>query len=73
MTTHLPLLAPHAGRTARTLERCHERLAQQRRKREHAERQTEGGPAYERVLVTGVCVLDLIAVAGEIIRARGTF
>jgi hypothetical protein len=68
MIENLPLLRPEASRHAKTVARCHERLAARRRKIEGRERSAKSGAvAAERLLATGVCVLYLIAMAGDLI------
>jgi hypothetical protein len=73
MIETLPQLTPDGTRAGRTLERCHQQLARHRRTQAPAEQRAERGQVFERALVAGLCVLDLIAVAGEILRLRGTF
>lgn len=58
MIDNLPMLAPDAGRSARTLSRCRQRL-------QHRERRISG---IERALVTCVCTLYLLAVAADSLR-----
>ncbi len=64
MIESLPLLTPDAQRGARTIARCHRRLA---RRRQHLEtaasRATARYLAVERVLVLGLCVIYLSGVA----------
>ena len=64
MIESLPLLTPDAQRGARTIARCHRRLA---RRRQHLE--AAAGRAHarylavERVLVLGLCVIYISGVA----------
>ena len=75
MIEDLPLLAPNASRTAKTIARCHDRLAAQRRRRaerdqannEARNRQPGARARAERLLVAGFCVAYLIAMAGDLL------
>jgi hypothetical protein len=72
MIENLPQLSPDAARAARTLERCHERLARHRHQQAQVEQHAGRHFIYERVFVAGLCVVHLIAVAGDILRMRGS-
>ncbi len=67
MIEQLPLLTPDP-RTARArIARCHDRLAARRRKSRRAiAPQALGRVGAERLLVVGVCVAYLIAMAGDL-------
>ena len=67
MIENLPLLTPDAARADRTLARCHESLASRRRRVEAASVQPRSF-LIERALVAGVCVVYLIAMAGDLAR-----
>jgi hypothetical protein len=68
MIENLPLLTPDASRTARTIARCHDRLAARRRKTEARHRAPNPkGFGAERLLVAGFCVAYLIAMAGDLL------
>ena len=68
MIENLPRLTPDASRSAKTLARCHERLAARRRKIESRNR-PPGRRAFgpERLLAAGFCVAYLIAMAGDLL------
>ena len=68
MIEHLTAIVPDASRGARTVARCHKRLAAHRRRIE-ARRQPRNPriAAMERYLVFGVCAAYLIAMAGELV------
>ena len=72
MIDDLPLLAPDAARRALTRARCHQRLAT---RRQYIESRTQ--PANpktvvaERLLFASVCVVYLIAMAGNVLRLIG--
>ena len=64
MIENLPLLTPDVSLSAKTIARCHDRLAARRRKT--AARNRAPNPrtlGAERLLVTGFCVAYLIAMA----------
>lgn len=64
MIENLPLLAPDTARGARTLSRCHKRLAARRR------RTCPASPrvlAAERLFVAAVCVAYLITMVGNLL------
>ena len=68
MIDNLPLLTPDASRRARTMARCHDRLAARRRKIEARHRPpAQRGARLERLLVAGLCVAYLIAMAGDLL------
>jgi hypothetical protein len=69
MIEHLPLLKPGSARGARTVSRCHDRLAARRRKLEARNRRATRGAAIavERLLLAGVCVVCLITMAGNVL------
>ena len=68
MIENLPWLRPDASRSAKTLARCHDRLAARRRNIE-ARSRASGARALgaERLLVAGFCVAYLIAMAGDLL------
>ena len=68
MIEQLPLLRADASRSARTIERCHERLAARRRKIEARSRAAAARAlGAERLFVVGCCVVYLMAMAADII------
>ena len=68
MIENLPLLTPDASLSAKTIARCHNRLAARRRKIEARSRPAgQKGSTAERLLVAGFCVAYLIAMAGDLI------
>jgi hypothetical protein len=69
MIDDLPLLTPDASRRAGTLARCHDRLATRRRKIEARNRPSNPKVmAAEFVVATGLCVVYLISMAGNVLR-----
>jgi hypothetical protein len=72
MIEDLPLLRPDAARSARTVAKCHDRMAARRRR--IAAHRRPAGPkpiVVERLLVAGLCVVYLIAMAGEVLAIVG--
>jgi len=68
MIENLPLVTPDASRGARTIARCHDRLAARRRKIEVRHRAPNSrAPGAERLLVACFCVAYLIAMAGDLL------
>ena len=68
MIEDLPLLRPDAARSARTVLKCHDRMAARRRRIEARRRSTRPKPIFvEPLLVAGLCVVYLIAMAGEVL------
>jgi hypothetical protein len=68
MIENLPLVTPDASRGARTIARCHDRLAARRRKIEVRHRAPNPrAPGAERLLVACFCVAYLIAMAGDLL------
>lgn len=68
MIENLPLLTPDASLSAKTIARCHDRLAVRRRKIEGRGRPSGARVlGAERLLVTGFCVAYLIAMAGDLL------
>ena len=68
MIDNLPLLTPDGSRSARTIARCHDRLAARRRKikaRSRAPNPRAFGA--DRLVVAGFCVAYLIAMAGDLL------
>ncbi len=64
MIETLPLLTPDPERGERTLARCHQRLARRRQKLEaDGNRADSRYLAVERVVVCGLCVVYISAVA----------
>ena len=68
MITSLPVLESDDARTARTRARCHHRLAALRRRIESRQRPSPLALTAERVVIAGLCVVYLIAMAGNILR-----
>lgn len=68
MIEKLPLLTPDASRHAKTIARCHERLAARRRKI-GARHRAPGAPApgAERLVAAGLCVAYFVALAGDLL------
>ena len=72
MIEDLPRITPDASRTARTIARCHDRLVAQRRRIDALNQPRKPRPlAVERLLVVGVCVVYLLAMAGDILAIAG--
>ena len=68
MIENLPLLTPDASRNAKTIARCHERLAARRRKIETRNRAPKPRAfGTDRLLVAGFCVAYLIVMAGDLL------
>ena len=68
MIENLPLLTPDASRSARTIARCHDRLAARRRKIDVRDRPpTPRALGAEHLLVAGFCAVYLIAMAGDLL------
>jgi hypothetical protein len=68
MIENLPRLTPDASRSAKTIARCHDRLAARRRKIEARNRPSAArAHGVERLLVAGFCVAYLIAMAGDLL------
>jgi hypothetical protein len=65
MIETLPLLTPEARRGARTIARCHQRLARRRRHVEGTTRRAAHARylAFERALVGAFCVIYLTGMA----------
>ena len=67
MIENLPLVVPDASRSARTIARCHDRLAARRRTIEVRNRALKPRTfGAERLLVAGFCLAYLIAMAGDL-------
>jgi hypothetical protein len=69
MTETLPVLAPDAARCARTIARCHERLAARRRtvaSRTHRP-QRRASVTVQHVLLASVCAVYLVAMAVNVL------
>ena len=69
MIENLPVLAPDATRGARTISRCHERLAVRRRKVESRNRTPHRRAALsvEHLLLASVCAAYLVAMAVNVL------
>ena len=68
MIENLPRLTPGASRSARTVARCHERLAARRRRIEARNRPANSRTfGAERLLAAGFCVAYLIVMAGDLL------
>lgn len=69
MTEQLPHLTPGAARAARTLARCHDKLAAQRARIEARNRPADPNTlATERLFLIGACAVYLVSMAGNIVR-----
>ncbi len=68
MIEQLPSLSPDAARTAHTVARCHARMTQHRRRLEAVAMPPPRGAILERLLVGGVSVIYLAAVAGIVLQ-----
>jgi len=67
MIEKLTAIAPDAARSARTMARCHDRLAAHRRRIEARHRRRNPRTyLIERYVVFGLCAAYLIAMAGEL-------
>ena len=68
MIDNLQRLTPDASRGAKTIARCHDRLAARRRKIE-ARHRAPGARSLgaERLLAVGFCVAYLVAMAGDLL------
>lgn len=71
MTETLLILTPDPGRGAKTLARCHGKLAVRRRFAARNRRPNRRILTTERLLLTGLCVVYLISMAGNILRGLG--
>jgi hypothetical protein len=70
MIENLPLLIPDATRGARTLTRCRQKLASRRRRIEaRSRRPSRTIVALDRLLLAACCLLYLISMADNVIRA----
>ena len=67
MIENLPRLTPDASRSARTIARCHGRLAARRRRAEARNRPSAKALTAERLLVAGFCFVYLLARAGDLL------
>ena len=68
MIENLPCLTPDASRSAKTMARCHARLAARRRRIEARNRPPDQkGSVAERLLMAGFCVIYLMAMAGDLL------
>ena len=68
MIENLPSLSPNPSRAARTVARCHDRMALHRRRLESAATPSPRGTSVERILVGGVSVIYLAAVAAVVLQ-----
>ena len=72
MIENLALLTPDTLRNAKTVARCHDRLAARRRKLEARNRAPRARTfGAERLLVTGFCVAYLIVMADYLLALAG--
>ncbi len=72
MSETLLTLTPDPARGAKTLARCHGKLAVRRRRSEARNRRSYRRIlTTERLLLTGLCVVYLISMAGNILRGVG--
>lgn len=71
MIDNLVRLTPDESRSARTVARCHERLAARRRKIEARRSAPRSRAMAERMVIAGVCVAYLISMAGELLAIAG--
>ena len=68
MIENMPIVTPDTSSGARTIARCHDRLAARRRKIEVRHRAPNPrAPGAERLLVACFCVAYLIAMAGDLL------
>ena len=69
MIENLPVLTPDAARCARTIARCHQRLAARRRKVESRTRrpQRRAAVTVEHLLLASVCAAYLVAMAVNVL------
>lgn len=68
MIENLPLLTPAPSRSAKTIARCHDRLAARRRKIEARNRRPKLRPlGTEVLLVAGFCVVYLFTMASDLL------
>ena len=68
MIENLPVLAPDGERGARTMSRCHERLAARRRKVESRTRRPRWTTVtVEHLLLASVCAAYLVAMAVNVL------
>jgi hypothetical protein len=70
---NLPILTPDAARGARTMSRCHERLAARRHKVESLNRPSprRAAATVERLLLASACVAYLVSMAGNVLWIAG--
>ena len=73
MIENLPLLTPDAARGARTMARCHQRLAARRHKVESRNRPPAWRAAVtaEHLLLASLCVAYLVSMAGNVLSIAG--
>ena len=72
MIEDLPLLTPDAARRAKTIARCHDKLTARRSKIEARNRPPgQRTVAVERLLLGGLCVIYLLAMASDILPIVG--
>jgi hypothetical protein len=72
MSETLQTLTPDAARGARTMARCHGKLAARRQREDDRKRRPNPRSlTAERLLLTGVCVIYLISMASNVLRAIG--
>lgn len=72
MNETLITLTPDPARGAKTMARCHGRLAARRRQEEARTRRPSAKVlTAERLLLTGVCVIYLISMAGNVLGVIG--
>jgi len=69
MIENLPVLAPDADHGARTVSRCHERLAARRRKVESRTRRPRQRTAatVEHLVLASICAAYLVAMAVNVL------
>jgi hypothetical protein len=69
MIENLPVLTPDAARCARTMARCHERLAARRRKVESRSRRPRqrGAVTVQHLVLGSVCAAYLVAMAVNVL------
>ena len=73
MIEHLPLLTPDSVRGARTVTRCHQRLAARRRRVEarNSQPQRRATLTVEHLLLASLCVAYLVSMAGNVLSIAG--
>ena len=73
MIENLPILMPDPARNARTLSRCHDRLAARRHKVDarNIAPNRRAAITVEGLLLASVCVVCLLSMAGDVLATFG--